>query len=182
MKTLILRFHLCLISRGPEASLCVPVVERGGVRGIAFLPRCHPHLEWSWFGHLNQDCMCTRTLHPWDVNWNHLTPSLTVHEYFPHRYVQCQGNYRKSQSMGENTTQSIPWDLKNPLASARSISNKQADNKATQTRDSVSDVKEKNKTHLRLLCIRVRYVYPEKAGIAQSGEKNGGGTCLGQIS
>lgn len=52
--------------------------------------------------------------------------------------------------MGENATQSIPWDQKDPLASAWSISDPQVDNKATQTQDSVPDVKGKKKKHLRL--------------------------------
>lgn len=52
--------------------------------------------------------------------------------------------------MGENANQSIPWDRKDPLASAWSISDPQVDNKATQTQDSVPDVKGKKKKHLRL--------------------------------
>ena len=84
--------------------------------------------------------------------------------------------------MGENATQSIPWDLKNPLASTWSITDKQVDNKATQTGDSVSDVKEKqNKKHLRLLCMCVcvcvcvcvcaRVHIQRKPGFLNRGEK-----------
>lgn len=50
LKTFILRFHLCLISQELEAGLCVPVVERGGEKGIAFLQDANPlggKLVWA---------------------------------------------------------------------------------------------------------------------------------------
>lgn len=46
--------------------------------------------------------------------------------------------------MIESAAWSVLWDRKDPLASAWSISDSQADNKAMQTQDSVPDGKDDN--------------------------------------